>query len=729
MKLSVPLFVAMLLAACGGSGGDDSPPPPNPPGPPALPSQTPIGAWIGANDSLVTLPTSVNGARFIRARDRNCNLTNFSVCTSGQMNPLTGVPVTDTAATTAATAYYWLEKDGTTSRPTAVNTRRFSERFGHAALFFNNRYWVIGGWFRNSAGAKADVWSSVDGKVWELETNAAAFGARGFHQSVVYNGRMWVIGGINSGGQLVNDVYSSTDGVVWAQVGVNAPFNTATHEDLNVAVFNNAMWAVFNGAAYSSTDGVVWTQRSVTVAGGQRRGYASLTAFNNRLWYVAGAQGYNGSAGNSGTAMNDVWSSTDGILWTQVNASAAFAPRLRHAAFVLNNRLWVFGGQTVSGGTIGALTPNAWSSADGITWTQEAMGTQLDRSYMWATVQETNKVTLIGGLHVAYSTQVWQSTDGNQWTLLSPYAQFSPRDVAAAVSFQGDLWLFGGYSGESTVTNEIWRTSDGLTWTRVTPIGTLFSPRDSHQVVVFNGRLWVIGGWDDFVSIGGTETRTNDVWSSADGVNWTRHNPVGATFSPRAGQQAVVFNSRLWVIGGSTGATTNANDVWSSVDGVNWVQENASAAFSPRHSHRVAVHNGSLWLFAGESTSVLADTWRSTDGVNWTLVTPVGPSFAARLGHTVVTHNNRIWLLGGESSTDFATATRFNDVWSTTDGVSWMLHTAAAQFNPRTWHSLVSHNNELWVIGGFNLDLNNEVWRSTDGVNWRVGFNHSISTP
>ena len=37
--------------------------------------------------------------------------------------------------------------------------------------------------------------------------------------------------------------------------------------------------------------------------------------------------------------------------------------------------------------------------------------------------------------------------------------------------------------------------------------------RNDHSSVVFNGRLWVIGGYD------GTN-RLNDVWSSEDGVTW-----------------------------------------------------------------------------------------------------------------------------------------------------------------------------------------------------------------
>lgn len=68
-----------------------------------------------------------------------------------------------------------------------------------------------------------------------------------------------------------------------------------------------------------------------------------------------------------------------------------------------------------------------------------------------------------------------------------------------------------------------------------------------------------------------------------------------------------------------------------------------------------------------------------------------------------------------------------NDVWSSPDGVNWVQDTAAAQFERRTMHALLPYENELWLIGGYNLTRFNDVWRSADGVNWRVGFSHVIT--
>jgi hypothetical protein len=51
-----------------------------------------------------------------------------------------------------------------------------------------------------------------------------------------------------------------------------------------------------------------------------------------------------GGYDNTSAWYNDVWSSSDGVTWTQVIASAAFSPRAFHSAVVYNNRIWITGG-------------------------------------------------------------------------------------------------------------------------------------------------------------------------------------------------------------------------------------------------------------------------------------------------------------------------------------------------------------------------------------------------
>ena len=59
-----------------------------------------------------------------------------------------------------------------------------------------------------------------------------------------------------------------------------------------------------------------------------------------------------------------------------------------------------------------------------------------------------------------------------------------------------------------------------------------------------------------------------------------------------------------------------------------------------------------------------------------------------------------------------------NDVWSSSDGVTWTQESASAAFPVRADHQVVAFNNKLWLIGGYDGSRKNDVWSSSDGVNW-----------
>jgi N-acetylneuraminic acid mutarotase len=711
-----------------------------------------VHAWVGEQTSEVFLPATANGKQFGRVRIANCPLlsSDLATCVNVDSTTINGTSIQDTKATLTSAAYYAIVDGANVGVPVVVNTKRFSERIGHGTVFFKNRYWVIGGATPVLPGPgtpatvhepQSDVWSSADGKTWRLETASAAFGPRWLHQTLVYNNAIWILHGSDvTSGVGTREVWRSEDGVTWSQVGSSPVLPTiAWTASIAATVFNNAMWIVIAGQSYSSTDGITWTPRSVVGAidGSTPREHASLTVYNGELWYIGGAKVVLVNPSPvvfQRFAQNDVWHSPDGINWTRLTPNA-FAARQQHAAFVLNNRLWVFGGQTVNpAGFPGPPPKDAWSTTDGVTWAQQALDTEIDFSWLQGVVQQTDRVTLIGGVLRAYSNKVWQTTNGESWTELAPF-DFAPNLLSRGAVFKDAMWLIGGGRLDGLDTNEIWRSSDGLTWSRVNTAGQIFSPRDSHRVLVFNERLWVIGGWDFFTAEGGTETFNNEVWSSADGVTWTKHTPSGAIFSPRAGHGAVVFNGRMWVVGGAGGnGDLRFNDVWSSADGVSWVLEQATATFSPRYGAALVAFNNALWLFAGTDTPDgtvpavgLQDAWRSTDGRSWTQL-PV-PPFAARTEPAATVFNSRIYLTGGISDDSYFGSTRYNDVWSTVDGMTWQEETPQAPFSGRNNPLLINYNSKLYLVGGFSVSRPHDVWRSSDGINWSAAFSHPISPP
>jgi hypothetical protein len=237
---------------------------------------------------------------------------------------------------------------------------------------------------------------------------------------------------------------------------------------------------------------------------------------------------------------------------------------------------------------------------------------------------------------------------------------------------------------------------DGIAWTQET---TGLPWRYDAGVVVFQGRLWLLGG-----SGGG---QWNDVWSSPDGVNWVQET-AAAGWSPRSRHSASVFNGKMWVLGGyfnpfnPPGPYIVYNDVWSSTDGVNWTQEVAAAAWSARSEHSTVVFDNRLWVVGG---SVDNDVWSSTDGISWTLETPVAP-WPLRFLHGTEVFNNRIWMFGGTGVGDPI----YNDVWSSTDGVNWTEETPAAPWTPRAYPRSAVFGGRIWMMGGADGQGRNDVW-------------------
>ncbi len=324
--------------------------------------------------------------------------------------------------------------------------------------------------------------------------------------------------------------------------------------------------------------------------------------------------------------------------------------------------------------------------------------------------------------------------DGN-WTEITSNASFGPRYDFGTATFNERLWVIGGHTrdgffwgclGNTTCdTNDIWSSADGKTWDQITPDAP-FGPRSGMGVAEFNNRLWVIGGT---ARIGGnTEgVSKNDVWSSADGMNWTLVTP-SAEFSPRGDLGVAVFNNRLWVIAGGTEGDMK-NDVWSSSDGMNWTQVTANAKFSPRFGKGVAVFDNKIWMIGGISDSEYTDgintyiseggsqdVWSSSDGKTWVLDTP-SASFYTQEFPSVTVFDNKIWILGGglwETMTmqpKYPPPHAYNQIWSSTDGVNWTFENGSAGFCPRFLSGVTVFHNGIWVIGGTdNYDMFGDVW-------------------
>ncbi|MCK9266087.1 FG-GAP-like repeat-containing protein [bacterium] len=137
-----------------------------------------------------------------------------------------------------------------------------------------------------------------------------------------------------------------------------------------------------------------------------------------------------------------------------------------------------------------------------------------------------------------------------------------------------------------------------------------------------------------------------------------------------------------------------------------------------RYHHSTIDFKNKLWVIGGYDKDTLSgrnDVWSSTDGTTWIQETS-SAGWLPRYGQKTVVFNNKLWLLGG---IDVNTNMGLSDVWSSDNGKDWTRVTENAPWGKRNSFASIVFDNKLWVIGGKKYGtLFNDVWYSEDGINW-----------
>jgi len=313
----------------------------------------------------------------------------------------------------------------------------------------------------------------------------------------------------------------------------------------------------------------------------------------------------------------------------------------------------------------------------------------------------------------AYADPPSEASPGLSWVKVTEHAGWKARDSAGEVTYGGKMWLLGGwFNSYGPFPNDVWCSSDGVKWTLATPQAP-WVHADLPTSLVFNERMWIMGGW-----YGGRNpdaSASNQVWSSTDGAEW-RCATENAGWSPRLGAAGVVFDGKMWILGGVEkyffgDERSLRNDVWSSTDGVDWQLVTGHAAWAPRAYHGALAFDGKLWVFGGgnylPAYAAHNDVWSSSDGVHWTQVAEKAP-WAPRIWFSTVVYKEHLWLLGGWSNHP---SKNWNDVWHSADGKDWRQLVTEDVWSPRHEHSTYVWNDKIWVAGGNPWPCTNDVWQ------------------
>lgn len=269
-----------------------------------------------------------------------------------------------------------------------------------------------------------------------------------------------------------------------------------------LVAFGGTLWMVGQKAAWSSTDGITWAHHPKNDWG--ERISQKYVCFKDKLWMMGGMN-Y-----QERHVVNDLWSSADGTSWKPVGR-AAWQPRKGHTLVVFNEKLWLLGGAAdiQPDFTARKLFNDVWSSTDGIHWTEETGAAPWSPRDSPHVVVFQDALYLLGGQGKA---DVWRSTDGKAWTQVTAAADWKERFDNGALVFDNKLWIFGGRdttaNHNTAAKNDVWYSENGTNWIPQAEHAP-WTVRSGGASVVFKDQLWLFSG----KHTGGQHNWGGDVWA------------------------------------------------------------------------------------------------------------------------------------------------------------------------------------------------------------------------
>lgn len=304
----------------------------------------------------------------------------------------------------------------------------------------------------------AVVWSSRDGRSWELLPHQAAFDLGAMHHAATDGQRIVVTG--RRGGPSITEthtegppaVWLSDDGVTWEVVESDdvLPEHIASTTNGFVGARNTDDGPQF----FASDDGRTW--QATTDAGDHGLGRVEDLAIGRDGATIV-AVGYHEVVNAEGLLDSSTaasWHSPDGRAWERAPEQEAFvvaSPGGTHMFAVASTASqWVALGLAP---TDGASDSAAWTSPDGLRWTRIpplASPTGLDamvHAVTWSgqDLVATGTVSGAGGSVGA----MWVSTDGTEWRLVDGQPDLAEGTPTALLTDSDELLAVGARSTET----------------------------------------------------------------------------------------------------------------------------------------------------------------------------------------------------------------------------------------------------------------------------------------
>ena len=317
---------------------------------------------------------------------------------------------------------------------------------------------------------------------------------------------------------------------------------------------------------------------------------------------------------------NIVTGDPDPSTWHEIIADTDDSPahwegRSTHGSLVFQDKMWLIGGRTASEAHIAEV----WSSTDGYNWTEVNPSAAFGARKEFVSMVHDGKMWVLGGEIEGYvlANDVWYSSDGANWHEATEAASWHARDYFGGVSFASgatgsdEMWVLGHYTGDPRgipgVEDHHYST-DGSTWSSVSVSG--LPPSSFFPAITFNNAILIVGG---YFYTNSAWSNSNTIYSSTDGVNWTELSVSGSIWDARRVHTTLVYDDKLWVLAGDSGY--NRDDYWYSSDGTQWHEATASGSkWEARSVHTSVNYAGRMWMLGGYGSTgdkQLNDVWAS----------------------------------------------------------------------------------------------------------------------
>ncbi|MEO6513663.1 MAG: hypothetical protein ABIR37_03170 [Candidatus Saccharimonadales bacterium] len=621
---------------------------------------------------------------------------------------------------------------GSTVGTWASTTSFSNSRAGLTAVVYNGYMYVLGGY--NGATQYNDVQYApinANGTVGTWASTTSFTTVRDSHGSVAYNGYLYVGGGYGPSAELNDVQYApiNANGTVGTWTSTTAFTNT--RYQLGMVAYNGFLYVLggqhistyYSDVLYApiNANGTVgtWTATSSMVNTLSDMG---TTVYDGYL-YVMGGRNAGGYAEGQYAPIY-----ANGSVGTWSNDTGFFSSaRYSNAALAYNGYVYSTGGQ--GSGNLSDVTyaqiksagaTGTYNTTTALATARRSVVSVAYNGYLYAIGGNTNETT--GQLTtVSYATINSAGTIG-AWANSTAFT--TKRAYFYAAAYNGYMYVVGGRTGSSTVTNSVYYSaiaSNGTVgaWTATT---SFINGRQQFGGAIYNGYMY-IGGGDN---AGGTQY--SDIQYAAINTAGTlgawhyTHNStddsttyVSGFTTAREGLTITAAAGYLYVMGGwnAGGAGTYYNDVQYAAlnaDGTVGTWATTTSFTTTRQGHNAVFANGYLYIAGGSNASYQGDVQYAPVNTNGTVGTWVantnlsGPTNSTRANFGMAYYAGFMYVVGGFDSTSaYLSEVRYAQVNNGGSGTVGAWTTSGNNFaTARKSTRTTVYNGYLYIAGGEN---------------------------